>query len=129
MDFATEGIAQWKENQGNKYLWRLLVNRILFVSDLNKVACGEEIRISDDDFCRYVYDVLLGESRMDVGVQLKIREFQQHLIVVMLLTLGKLDEKYKKLALPIIEKRMENSCWLIENLWEYVLRNEKEINV
>lgn len=129
MDFAVEGIAQWKENQGNKYLWRLLVNRILFVRDLNKVACGEEIRISDDDFCRYVYDVLRGESRMDVGVQLKIREFHQHLIVVMLLTLDKLDEKYKKLALPIIEKRMENSCWLIENLWEYVLRNEKEINV
>ena len=66
---------------------------------------------------------------MDVGVQLKIREFQQHLIVVMLFTLDKLDEKYKKLALPIIEKRMEKSCWLIENLWEYVLRNEKEANV
>lgn len=129
MDFAAKGIAQWKENQGNKFLWRLLVNQILFVSDLNRVACGGEIRISDDDFCKYVYDVLRGESRMDVGVQLKIREFQQHLIVVMLLTLDKLDEKYKKLALPIIEKRMEKSCWLIENLWEYVLRNEKEANV
>lgn len=129
MNFAAEGIVQWKENQGNKYLWRLLVNQILFVSDLNRVACGGEIRISDDDFCKYVYDVLRGESRMDVGVQLKIREFQQHLIVVMLLTLDKLDEKYKKLALPIIEKRMEKSCWLIENLWEYVLRNEKEANV
>ncbi|MBO5210148.1 MAG: AAA family ATPase [Lachnospiraceae bacterium] len=129
MDFAAEGIAQWKENQGNKYLWRLLVNQILFVSDLNKVACGEKIKISDDDFCRYVCDVLNGEPQMDVGVQLKIREFHQHLIVVMLLTLDKLDEKYKKLALPIIERRMENSCWLIENLWEYVLRNEKKINV
>ena len=126
MDFAAEGIAQWKENQGNKYLWRLLVNQILFVSDLNKVACGEEIRISDDKFCRYVYDILRGESRMDAGVQVKIRDFQQHLIVVMLITLNKMDGKYKTLALPIIEKRMEKSCWLIENLWEYVLKNEKE---
>lgn len=126
MDFATEGIAQWKENQGNKYLWRLLVNQIIFVSDLNKVACGEEIRISDDNFCRYVYDILRGESRMDAGVQVKIRDFQQHLIVVMLITLDKMGGRYKKLALPIIEKRMEKSCWLIENLWEYVLKNEKE---
>lgn len=126
MDFAVKGIAQWKENQGNKHLWRLLVNQILFVSDLNKVACGEEIRISDDNFCRYVYDILCGESRMDAGVQVKIRNFQQHLIVVMLITLDKMDGRYKKLALPIIEKRMEKSCWLIENLWEYVLKNEEE---
>lgn len=129
MDFAAAGIAQWKENQGNKYLWRLLVNQILFVSDLNRVACGEEIIISDDEFCQYVYDVLRGDSRLDVGVQLKIREFQQHLMVVMLITLDKMDEKHKKLALPIIEKRMEKSCWLIENLWEYVFKNEKEANV
>lgn len=125
-NFAAEGIAQWKENQGNKYLWRLLVNQILFVSNLDRVSCGEEMRISDDDFCRYVYDVLRGESRMDAGVQMKIRDFQQHLIVVMLITLDKMDGRYKKLALPIIEKRMEKSCWLIENLWEYVLKNEKE---
>ncbi len=126
MDFAAEGIAQWREDQGNKYLWRLLVNQILFVSDLNSVASGEEMRTSDDDFCQYVYDILRGESRMNVEVQVKIRGFQQHLMAVMLLTIDKMDDRYKKLALPVIEKRMEKSCWLIENLWEYVLKNEKE---
>ena len=128
-EFAAQGISQWKENQGNKYLWRLLVNQIFFVSYINKVVCGEEIRISDDNFCRYVYDILRRDSRMDAGVQIKIRDFQHHLIVVMLLTLDKMDDRYKQLALPIIEKHMEKSCWLIENLWKYVLKNEKEANV
>lgn len=129
MDFVTEGIAQLKGSQGNKYLWRLLVKRIFFVRDLNRIACGEKIVISDEDFRKYVYEILCGKSRMDVGIQLKIKEFHQHLIVVMLLTLDKINEKYNKLALPIIEERMEKSCWLIENLWDYVLKNEKDINV
>lgn len=122
---ADEGIDKFKDNQGKPYEWRFLVSEILFVNDLYVMANGGDTSMSDEDFSRYVGCIIRGESSIDVGVEIKIRDFRQHLMIVMLIILDKMDEKYKLLALPILEKRMKNSCWLIENLWEFVLKYEK----
>lgn len=125
IDFVDEGIGKFSDNQGKAYEWRFLVSQILFVKDLYVMSNAGDISVSDEDFSIYLGCIIRGDSSIDVGIEIKIREFRQHLIIVLLLILDKMDERHKLLALPILEKHMKCSYWLIENIWEFVVKYEK----